>query len=317
MLEKPQVMILNNNKLSKDEITVVIPTLNEAPAIGKVLEELQQKGFTKILVVDGHSTDGTSEIAFSKGVEVVVQDGKGKADAIKSVLQFIDTKYVLVMDGDYTYDPNDVEKMIKIAENSDEVIVARTGGKKNIPFFNRLGNRFITSFFNLLFGTGLRDVLSGMYLIKTDVGKDVWFEFKGFSLEVEMAAHVATTTRKIADIRGNYRSRLGKAKLRKINGLGILTDIIRLALRYNPTFVILVTGSFFIIPAAILLSYVAFDYIFLGVKHFVWAILGATIGSVGIISLLLSIMVLYMKRMEYRMIEKLNKSLNNQDYNDK
>jgi glycosyltransferase involved in cell wall biosynthesis len=310
-------MISNHQKPSKDEITVIIPTLDEAPAIDKVLEEIQQKGFTRIIVVDGHSTDGTPEIARSKGVEVVVQDGKGKADAIKSVLQLIDTKYVLVMDGDCTYDPNDVENMIKIAENNDEVIAARTGGKKNIPLLNRLGNRFITGFFNLLFGTGLKDVLSGMYLIKTDIGKDVWFEFKGFSLEAEMAAHVATTSRKITDVNGNYRSRLGKAKLRKTQGLTILMDIIRLALRYNPTFVILAAGSFFILPAIILLSYVAIDFLFLGVKHFIWAIIGVTIGGVGMISLLLSIMALYIKRMEYRMIEKLNKSMNNHNHNDK
>ncbi len=308
-------MIQNHRTPSKDEITVVIPTLNEALAIGNVIDELKQCGFTKMLVVDGHSTDGTLEITRLKGVEVVVQDGKGKADAIKSVLQLIDTKYVLVMDGDNTYDPNDVENMIKIAENNDEVIAARTEGKKNMPLLNRLGNRLITGFFNLLFGTGLKDVLSGMYLLKTDVGKDLWFELRGFSLEVEMAALVATTSRKIKDVNANYRSRLGKAKLRKTQGLTILRDIIRLALRYNPTFVILAAGSFFLFPAAIILSYVTISLLFMGVNHFVWAIMGVTIGGVGMISLLLSIMALYIKRMEYRMIERLNKVTNNNNHN--
>jgi len=307
-------MILKPQPL-KDEITVIIPTLNEAEAIGKVVDELKGKGFTKIIVVDGHSKDGTFEIAKSKGVEVVIQDGVGKADAIKSVLQYIDSQYILVMDGDYTYDPDDVEKMFKYANNNDEVIAARTGGKKNIPLFNRLGNRIITSFFNLLFGTSLKDVLSGMYLIKTDIGKDVWFEFRGFSLEVEMAAHVATTSRKIVDISGNYRSRLGNAKLRKTQGLTILFDVIRLALRYNPTFVILAAGSLFLIPAAVMLSYVAIDLLLHNVKHFIWAIIGVTIGGVGMVSLLLSIMALYIKRMEYRMTEKINKSFNNRNHN--
>ncbi|MGD0329235.1 MAG: glycosyltransferase family 2 protein [Nitrososphaeria archaeon] len=310
-------MITNHQTPSKDEITVIIPTLNEALAIGKVIDELKQKGFTKMLVVDGHSTDGTPEITRLKGVEVVAQDGKGKADAIKSVLQLVDTKYLLVMDGDNTYDPNDVENMIKIAEDNDEVIVARIGGKKNIPLLNRLGNGFITGFFNLLFGTELKDVLSGMYLLKTDVGKDLWFEFRGFSLEVEMAAHVATTSRKITNVNGNYRSRLGKAKLGKTQGLTILRDIISLALRYNPTFVILAAGSFFILPAVIILSYVVISLLFLGVNHFVWAIMGVTVGGVGIISLLLSIMALYIKRMEYRMIERLNKFTNNNNHNGK
>ena len=66
------------------EVTVVIPTLNEAEAIGKVIDELKQYGIVNIIVVDGHSTDGTPKIAKEKGVKVIFQEGKGKALAIKT-----------------------------------------------------------------------------------------------------------------------------------------------------------------------------------------------------------------------------------------
>ncbi|HID49541.1 MAG TPA: glycosyltransferase, partial [Chromatiales bacterium] len=194
----------------KSEITVVIPTLNEAEAIGAVIEELKSYGFERIIVVDGRSTDGTPEIAASKGATVVTQRGKGKADAIRTALDYVETPYMLVMDGDLTYDPAHIEKMLELAPLHDEVIGARVTGRENIPLVNRFGNWLLTKLFNVLFGTGLRDVCSGMYVLKTEVAREIRFESKGFSVEVEFAAHVASTTGRITEVDINYRPRVGK-----------------------------------------------------------------------------------------------------------
>jgi dolichol-phosphate mannosyltransferase len=61
------------NSISYDDVTIVIPTLNEAEAIGKLIEEIKQEGYKNILVVDGYSKDGTPEIAKQK---VIFQHGK-------------------------------------------------------------------------------------------------------------------------------------------------------------------------------------------------------------------------------------------------
>ena len=37
--------------VSKDDVTVVIPTLNEEEAIGQVIQELKQAGYRSVLVV--------------------------------------------------------------------------------------------------------------------------------------------------------------------------------------------------------------------------------------------------------------------------
>ena len=44
-------------------LTVVIPTLNEAQTIGEIIEKVRALHGSDILVVDGHSPDGTAEIA--------------------------------------------------------------------------------------------------------------------------------------------------------------------------------------------------------------------------------------------------------------
>ncbi len=49
--------------IAKNELTVVIPVLNEEEAIGLVLDEVKQEGYNNILVVDGYSKDVTIKIA--------------------------------------------------------------------------------------------------------------------------------------------------------------------------------------------------------------------------------------------------------------
>jgi len=61
-------------------ISVIIPTLNEAGCLRKVIEDIPEI-VTEIIVVDGGSTDGTVELAKSLGVKVVIQEKKGLGDA--------------------------------------------------------------------------------------------------------------------------------------------------------------------------------------------------------------------------------------------
>ena len=291
--------------INKDMLTVILPTLNEEEGIGPVIDELHEHGYKNIIVVDGGSTDKTVEIAKKKGVTVIPQEGKGKTAAIKTAIQYVKTPYTLIMDADYTYPAKYIDTLLKYADKNDEVIGARLNGRENMPILNRLGNKILNTAFNLLFGTKLRDVCSGMYLLKTEIAREISFETQGFSAEVEIAAHVASMTGKIAEIPIEYRKRLGKPKLKKSHGFHILSDIIRLTWRYNPTFFIMALGSTLAIPAFTILAWVAYELSFKGIKHHVWAMLGTVMASTGITSLILAIMALYLKRMEYRIIQRI------------
>jgi dolichol-phosphate mannosyltransferase len=289
--------------IRKEDLTILIPTLNEAGAIGKLIDELKSENYN-ILIVDGNSTDGTVEIVRSKGVRLIFQEGKGKADAIRTGLKYINTPYLLVMDGDYTYDPKDIEKFLY--PGFDEIIGVRR--RDNMEGSHRFGNWLITKVFNLLFGTGLRDVCSGMYLLRTEVAREVEFRSKGFSVEVEIAAHITSTGGRIGEVEINYRKRIGDPKLRKLHGISIILSIIRLMLEYNPLFFMFLASSAALIPGIIIIGYVAFELIFRGINHYVWALAGISLSGVGYLSLLLAVLALYLKRFEYRMMKFMRRS---------
>jgi dolichol-phosphate mannosyltransferase len=147
-----------------------------------------------------------------------------------------------------------------------------------------------------------------MYLLRTEVAKEIGFESKGFNVEVEIAAYVATTSKRIKEVEINYRKRIGDPKLKSHYGFSIIFSVIRLMLRYNPVFFIFSVSSATLIPGVAIIGYVLYELIFNGIKHHIWAIIGVSLSGVGFISLLLAILVLYLKRLEYRIMERLRKS---------
>ena len=87
----------------RSDVCVLLPTLEEAETVGEVVDGFQEAGFDDVLVVDGHSTDGTREVARDHGARVVTQTGSGKGQAVREGIDHVDREYVLMADGDGTY----------------------------------------------------------------------------------------------------------------------------------------------------------------------------------------------------------------------
>lgn len=297
-----------DTKYLYDQITVVIPTLNEEEAIGPVIDEILSLGIPKsnILVVDGRSTDRTREIAEGKGVRVVLQEGKGKADAIKTAAKYVATPIVVFMDGDYTYPAGHIPELAgKVLEGYDLVIGQRNPvGSAQKPVFS-FGNRVLSRMFNLLYGVNVRDVLSGMYALRSDILHELSFQSRGFGIESEIVAHVASTGGRITEVPIKYRERLGRKKLGVKHGFHILVDMVKLAWSYNPSFLIFALGALLLLPGLVLDFYVGYHYVFHEVRYYVKGLIGVALTTTGVISLALTLMTLYLKRMEIRLLKHL------------
>jgi glycosyltransferase involved in cell wall biosynthesis len=289
----------------KDDVTVVIPTLNEKEGISDVIEELKECGYHKILVVDGYSTDGTPELALKNGAEVVTQHGIGKTAAIQTALENIDTEYMLVMDGDCTYDPHDIEKFLSHGEKYDEVIGVRVNGRKNISRFNRFGNWLITKTFNLFMSASLSDVCSGMYLLRTAAAKEVDFNTKGFDVEVEVASHIASNG-SITEVPVNYRERKGKQKLSSMrHGPKIISSVMNLARANSPVFIFTIIVMLAYISAMALFLWSFWDYFQNGIVDEYYFLMGVFFALLAVQAFMISTVTLQLKRMERRIMRKI------------
>jgi len=293
-------------KYRKDDVTIVIPTLNEEQAIEKVIQEVRECGFKNILVVDGYSEDRTVETARRLGVQVVYQSGHGKAMAIKTGLEIVKTPWILVMDGDGSYDPRDVDRMVETAveRDCDEVIGYRMD-RRNIPLLHRFGNEVISTLISLLMGHRVKDPCSGMYLLRSDFARHLEIVATGFDVEVEIVCQSITHGR-VVEIPVRYRRRIGVSKLRSWTaGFRIILTALKIAWLYNPVLLFSTLGSLIGLGGLAILIWQLYMRYVLGEEAWSigWTWLGLVLLILGVNAFTLAIISLMLKRMERRLVQ--------------
>lgn len=272
------------------EITVVIPTLNEEAALSKVLEELLSLGIRNILVVDGYSSDGTVHVAKKFGVEVIFQQGKGKTGALKTAIHHVKTAYMLVMDGDYTYDPSYIREFTSYMDSCDEIIGARfASDSESMTRLHKFGNKLITKLFNMLMSANLSDVCSGMYMLRTQAAKNLELSTSGFDVEAEIAAQIASAGR-LTEVPVKYRPRLGQQKLSTWkHGLKIISTLLKDARIYNPASYYSILSIIILVLTGSMLGRSLIDWFFIGSRNIDWVFIGISVLVLSLQSLLIAI----------------------------
>ena len=129
-------------------ITVIIPTLNEVECIETMLEELCQFNIDEVLVVDGHSTDGTPELVKKLGFKVVMQEGRGYGNAVNTGLKHARGDIIIPMDADLSYNPSDIPRLIEVIEAGYDVVFGSRylpeSGSDDDTWIRYMGNSFFT-----------------------------------------------------------------------------------------------------------------------------------------------------------------------------
>ncbi len=272
-------------------VRIVIPALNEEKSIGKVIEGFKRLGYDNILVVDGHSTDRTREVAKEKGADVIIQSGKGKGQAIMEAFKFIDEDVAVLIDADASYLPEEVEKLLEPIRRgiADHVVGNRFANFEKGAFtkLNLIGNKILNLIFRLLYGISLHDILSGYRALTKEVYKEVDLEKTGFEVETELTVETISKGFKILEVPITYKKREGKTKLRPIrDGYKIFSTIYSLLSRYSPSRYFYLFGTFSLLLGLIGGIYVIYEW-FKNVSHY----LLVTLVSMLIISGLLLLAV--------------------------
>ena len=216
-------------------LTVIVAAYNEEEGIAPTLCELKEVlNKSDLLVVDGNSSDRTLELAKDLGAEVMIQNGKGKGNAISEGLDQLngDTVYVVFTDADFTYPAKHIKEMVNILDlNPDVGMVlgdrfSRTCGLESDRNKFYIGNRilgFVQSVFN---GVKLNDPFTGLRIMRFELLKGWKPKSSGFDIEAELNHHVSRSGYKTVELPINYRKRLGQKKLGFRHGLNILRRII-------------------------------------------------------------------------------------------
>src|SRR5438445_8276736 len=138
-------------------VSVIIPTHNEAQAIGRVLADLPSNLVTEVIVVDCNSTDGTPDLARKMGAQVVQEPRRGYGRACLTGLASTQNPDVVVfLDGDYSDRPSELPIILApiIEGLADITMGSRFGGNSNpgaLPWHQSFGNRLAAGLIRLLY----------------------------------------------------------------------------------------------------------------------------------------------------------------------
>jgi len=274
-------------KFNKDEVCILIPTLNEGPTIGNVVREFKAQGYNNILVIDGKSTDNTVKNAREAAATVRTQSGTGKGNAIIEAFEVIDQSYILMLDGDGTYSAKDAEKMLTpLFLGFDQVIGDRLINAEEGSFsrLNLFGNHMLNLLFKIAHSRDLHDILSGYRAFTKLAVHQMHLKEHGFEIETEISVEAVRNGQRIMVVPIKYLRRPGGAgtKLSPFHdGIKIVSTIYRLARVNNPMFYFGMMGLFTSLLGILVGIYVILEW-FRNIEHIPLTILTVLLIVVGI-----------------------------------
>jgi len=199
-------------------VSVIIPTRNEAQAIGRVLADLPSDVVSEIIVVDNCSSDETPAIAARMGAKVISEARRGYGRACLTGLAAASAPDVVVfLDGDYSDRPAELPLLLApIAEGHADITIgsrlasARTSGA--LPWHSVFGNWLAASLIRNTYGLKITD-LGPFRAARAEVLRAIELEETTYGWAVELILKGAIGGFRVVEVPVSYYPRIGKSKI--------------------------------------------------------------------------------------------------------
>jgi glycosyltransferase involved in cell wall biosynthesis len=232
-------------------VSLVIPTKDEEETIGECIRRamavFDKMGMDGEVIVADSSSDSTPEIAQSLGAVVVRPEKLGYGNAYLAGFLHARGEYIVIIDGDLTYDPREMPQFIKLLLNGEADFVIGTRLKGDIkegamPALHRyIGNPLLTWILNRLFGAGVSDSHCGMRAMTREALDSLHLRAGGMEFASEMVIEASRKRLRMREVPITYYPRKGASKLRSFSdGWRHL----RFMMLYRP-------GPFLVIPGSV------------------------------------------------------------------
>ncbi|MEU4551022.1 glycosyltransferase involved in cell wall biosynthesis [Micromonospora violae] len=207
------------------QLSILMPVYNEADRVAEALKQalaVQYPCEIEIVVVDDGSTDGTAEILAGMDdarLRVVTHPrNAGKGAAIKTAVDSARGEYMVILDADLEYDPQDIPKLLApvLEGNATVVYGNRTFGSHSAySFWYVVGNRGVTTAANVLFNSYIGDLETCFKLMPVELYRSLDIRSRGFGMEAEVTGKLLRRRIRPYDVPITYRAR-GRTEGKKI-----------------------------------------------------------------------------------------------------
>jgi glycosyltransferase involved in cell wall biosynthesis len=192
-------------------VTLIIPALDEAEAIGGLVARVPREAVHEIIVVDNGSTDATAAAAARAGARVVVEPRRGYGAACWAGVAALPagTDVAAFIDGDGSQRPEELPRVLApvLAGRADLALGARALARGH-PRHATLGTRLVAALVARRWGIRLSD-LGPLRAIRSDLLARLGMRDRAFGWPVEMVVKAAALGARIVEVPVSHGPRLG------------------------------------------------------------------------------------------------------------
>ncbi|MGQ9729832.1 MAG: glycosyltransferase family 2 protein [Candidatus Zipacnadales bacterium] len=194
------------------QLSIIVPVYNEELTIGEVIDRLLALPIEQqLIVVDDGSTDRTSAVIAARHdprlVSMRLDSNHGKGYAIREGLHRATGDYILIHDADLELLPEEISHLLAALQVGNAVVVYGSRfawGRKRATLINYWGNRLLTGWANLLYGSSLTDVSTAFKLFPRQLVKTLDLRCTRFEFCPEITAKLLRLGLKIQEVPVTY-----------------------------------------------------------------------------------------------------------------
>ena len=202
------------------KFSIIVPVYNEDETILTVLQKLNNlKKFyqnIQIIVINDGSKDNSLDILENNKsfFDILINNptNRGKGNAVKKGLEVADGDYITFQDADLEYDPSDFKKFLNLINmvEPDLIIGSRfnyADYSRSHYILNKIGNKFLTFLFNIIYNTTFTDIFSCYACFKKNLLNNETLKTDGFEQHAEILCRVVKNGKKFYEVPINYNGR--------------------------------------------------------------------------------------------------------------
>jgi glycosyltransferase involved in cell wall biosynthesis len=232
------------------KVSIVIPAYREAGIIGSVIKSIHLLlPDAEIIVVDDGSDDETAGAALSAGAVVYSHPYKiGNGAAVKTGIRMATGDLIVMLDGDGQHNPEDIPRLLEMAETHDMVVGARDS-KSHANIFRKFANNFYNFLASYITKIKVMDLTSGFRVVhKKTAMRYLYMLPNTFSYPTTITLSYLHSGLSICYMPIQAAKRTGNSKIRPLHdGIRFLLIIIKITTLYSPLLIFLPISIFFML----------------------------------------------------------------------
>jgi glycosyltransferase involved in cell wall biosynthesis len=199
------------------KLSILMPVYNEEDRIADAVKQaldVQYPAEVEMVIVDDGSRDGTAEILRGLGdgrLKVINHPrNRGKGAAIRTAAEQASGDYMVILDADLEYDPQDIPRLLEpVMDGRANVVYGSRsfGSHSAYSFWYVMGNKGVTTLANMIYNSYLSDLETCFKLMPLSLFRSLGVRSAGFGMEAEITAKLLRKRIRPYEVPISYRAR--------------------------------------------------------------------------------------------------------------